>query len=191
MVRITETLLFDMTCCAAATSENFLFAIWLPKWFSVRFSPYLFIKNVSVLYLVCVINAMCFRPTLLMGTESKNSFFRKKLNKHVRTSGEKSSELSEHGPHFRNSSDEQTNCVTCGKTRFAFRMYLLCLFFGLFVNFYFSIEIVSSFNGSCHVHMIVLLQKGFYDMWCQWLYMFESPKTSRYAVWITITITYL
>ena len=74
MVRITETLLFDMTCCAAATSENFLFAIWLPKWFS----PYLFIKNVSVLYLVCVINAMCFRPTLLMWTESKNSFFRKK-----------------------------------------------------------------------------------------------------------------
>ena len=58
---------------------KFLFAIWLPKWFSVRFSPYLFIKNVSVLYLVCVINAMCFRPTLLMGTESKNSFFRKKI----------------------------------------------------------------------------------------------------------------
>ena len=53
---------------------RFLFAIWLPK----CFSPYLFIKNVSVLYLVCVINAMCFRPTLLMGTESKNSFFSKK-----------------------------------------------------------------------------------------------------------------
>ena len=132
-----------------------------------------------------------FVPHFWWEQNRKIVFLEKKLNKHVRTSGEKSSELSEHNPHFRNSSDKQTNCVTCGKTRFAFRMYLLCLFFGLFVNFYFSIEIVSSFNGSCHVHMIVLMPKGFYDMWGQWLYMFESLKTSRYAVWIRIAITYL